>query len=111
MDTEDQGGENVISNILQTKNYNCKTPNTDLEDHSHNLAEQLSKIVKLQAASDVEIDTFSGDPLEFTYFIKNFKDIIENTVDSQSGRLNRLIKYTEGEAKELIKHCVHEDKN
>ena len=67
--------------------------------------------MKLQAAPDVEIDTFSGDPLEFTYFIKNFKDIIESTVDSQSGRLNRLIKYTEGEAKELIKHCVHEDKN
>ena len=81
--------------------------NTGCEDQ---LAKLLSKIVKLQAAPDVEIDVFSGDPLEYTYFIKNFKDIIETTVDSQSGRLNRLIKYTDGEAKELIKHCVHEDK-
>ena len=74
----------------------------------NNLAKQLSNIVKLQAAPEVEIDSFSGDPLEFTYFIKNFRDMIESTVDSQTGRLNRLIKYTEGEAKELIKHCVHE---
>ena len=68
----------------------------------------MTQIVKLQAAPEVEIDTFSGDPLEYTYFIKNFKDIIESTVDTQSGRLNRLIKYTVGEAKDLIKHCIHE---
>ena len=88
-----------------------KPPDSALGDPSHSLAKQLSEIVKLQAAPDVEIDSFSGDPLEFTYFIKNFKDIIESTINSQSGRLNRLIKYTEGEAKELIKHCVHENKD
>ena len=72
----------------------------------HSLAKQLSEIVKLQAAPEVKIDSFSGDPLEFTYFIQNFKDIIESTVDSQSGGLNRLIKYTKGEAKELIKQAL-----
>ena len=44
----------------------------------------------------------------YTYFITNFKEVVESLIPSQTGRLNRLIKYTSGEAKELIKHCIHE---
>ena len=72
------------------------------------LTAQLSRMIKQQAAPDVEIDAFSGDLLEYTYFISNFKEIVESSVDSQRGRLNRLIKFTTGEAKELIKHCSEE---
>ena len=83
----------------------------DLPDQSgHTLVTQLLNLIKQQAAPDVEIDVFSGDPLEYTYFITNFKEIVERSIDGQTARLNRLIKYTTGEAKELIKHCVHESK-
>ena len=46
--------------------------------------------------------------MEYSYFIENFKDAVENLVDSPKQRLIRLLKYTEGDAKELIKHCIHE---
>ena len=80
------------------------------DDHqfTQELITHLSKMISLQAAPDVEIDTFSGDLLEYTYFITNFKEVVESSIGSQTGRLNRLIKYTSGEAKELIKHCIHE---
>ena len=33
------------------------------------LNQAMMKIVKLQAAPDVDIDTFSGDPLEYLYYV------------------------------------------
>ena len=73
--------------------------------------QQLADLLKIQSAPNVEIDIFSGDPLEYNYFITNFKDVVETLVDDQRGWLTRLIKYTSGEAKELIKHCVHDNPN
>ena len=75
------------------------------------LNELMVQTMKLQAAPKVEIDVFSGDPLEFTYFIENFKDVVESLVSNPKQRLVRLLKYTTGEAKDLIKHCVHEESN
>ena len=37
------------------------------------LNELMVQTLKLQAAPKVEIDTFLGDPLEYGYFIENFK--------------------------------------
>ena len=72
------------------------------------LNELMVQTLKLQAAPKVDIDTFRGDPLEYTYFIENFKDVVENLVDNPRQRLLRLLKFTEGDAKDLIKHCVYE---
>ena len=44
------------------------------------LNELMVKTLRLQAAPNVEIDTFGGDPLEYNYFMQNFKDIVENFV-------------------------------
>ena len=35
-----------------------------------------------------------------------FKEAVEKKVDDPKGRLTRLIKFTSGEAKELIQHCI-----
>ena len=73
---------------------------------------QLNKLMietlKLQSAPKVEIDSFAGDPLEFNYFIETFKNVVENLITDPRQRLVRLLKYTKDEAKELIKHCVHD---
>ena len=71
------------------------------------LGQAMMKMIRNQSAPDVKIDSFRGDPLEFNYFLSNFQDIVESKVDDQRGRLNLLIQNTEGEAKELIKHCVY----
>ena len=64
---------------------------------------QINEMVKkLQFSPNFEIDRFAGNPLDYKYFTTNFREIVESTVDSQRGHLNRLIKYTDGEAKLLI---------
>ena len=73
------------------------------------LNELMIQTIKLQSAPKVEIEAFKGDPLEYFYFMENFKDVVENLVENPKQRLVRLLKYTEGDAKELIKHCVHEN--
>ena len=69
----------------------------------------MIQTLKLQAAPKVEIETFRGDPLEYSYFMDCFKDVVENLVENPRQRLVRLLKYTEGDAKDLIKHCIQED--
>ena len=66
-------------------------------------------MIKLQSAPKPDLDTFSGDPLEYLYFKANFKEVVESVVQDQRGRLTRLIKYTTGEPKDLIKHLVYAD--
>ena len=66
----------------------------------------LCQLPKQQAAQDVEIDTFDGNPLNYFYFMELFKEAVEKKVDDPKGRLTRLIRFTSGEAKELIQPCI-----
>ena len=77
------------------------------EETSQDITRAMVQLIKSQAAPKVDIDVFRGDPLEYIYFVANFKDMVESVVEDQRGRLNRLIQYTSGEAKDLIRHCVH----
>ena len=72
------------------------------------LSELMVQTLKLQSAPKPDIDDFSGDPLEYNYFLESFKDGVEKLIDDPRQRLIRLLKYTKGGAKELIKHCIHE---
>ena len=60
----------------------------------------------MQSAPDIDIKNFDGNVLNYHYFIALFGKVVESKVDDPSGRLTRLIKYTTGDARELIKHCV-----
>jgi hypothetical protein len=76
------------------------------------LSTLITKLVDLQvtqSAPVVDIDTFNGDPLEYTFFRATFRDAVEQRVQDPRGRLTRLLKYTSGDAKDLIKHCFYED--
>ena len=61
-----------------------------------------------QSAPEVEIETFRGDPLEYHYFISVFREVVELKIDDPHGRLVRLLKYTEGETRDTIKHCIQQ---
>ena len=67
------------------------------------------KLLQQQSAPPVGIDEFDGNPLNFTYFLATFHEAVEKKIDDPRGRLMRLIKYTNGEANELIKNCIQED--
>ena len=67
----------------------------------------VSSLLKMQSASEPTIEIFYGNPLEFKYFITTFEEVIETKIDEARGRLIRLIQFTSGEAKDLIKGCIH----
>ena len=66
------------------------------------LCSVMIQMLKSQAAPDVDIDKFDGTMVEYPTFRTSFKEAVDSTVDDQRGRLNRLIKYTIGEPKELV---------
>ena len=67
----------------------------------------ISKPFQQQGAPEVEVDVFSGNPLEYNYFPTMFRDVAERKIKDPVERLTHLIKFTDGEAKDLIKHCIH----
>ena len=52
-----------------------------------------------------------GNPLNFKYFITLFREVVESKIEDSRGKLTCLIKYTTGEAKELIKQCIEQPAN
>ena len=68
----------------------------------------LCQLLKQQGAPEVDIDVFSGDPLEYHYFMETFKKVVEKRTEDPRGRLTRLIKYTRGEAKDLTKYYIQQ---
>jgi len=59
--------------------------------------------------SEIEIDPFDGNPLEYKFFLATFKEAVETRITESRGRLTRLLMYLRGDAKELVKHCIHAD--
>lgn len=70
------------------------------------LAEALQDLLLQQGVPDIDLDCFDGNVLEFNYFMTIFEDMVEGRIKDPGERLTRLIKYTRGEAKELIKGCI-----
>ena len=70
-------------------------------------ADVLCQLLKQQAAPEVDIEVFDRNLLNSKYFMSVFKKVVETKVDDPRGRLTRLIKYTSGEVKELVKNCLY----
>ena len=113
--------EAVADVYAEEEGRSSKTKHLNTSKTSHNYTdsgvgmggrhaeESIVKLLQLQSAPTVDIDEFDGNPLEFNYFLATFKEVVEQKVDDPRGRLTRLIKFTKGEAKELIKNCIQED--
>ena len=68
--------------------------------------EMMCRLLKQQSAPEIEIDVFDGNPMEFHYFMAVFREVVEKRVDDERGKLTRLIKYTKGDAKDMVKNCI-----
>ena len=68
----------------------------------------LCKVIKEQSAPNAGTEEFDGNPLNFNYFRSMFRDNIVKKIDDPQGRLTRLIKYTCGEARQLVKNFIHD---
>ena len=54
---------------------------------------------------------FTGDPLEYSTFTRSFESQVEARVSENDVRLQYLEQYLQEELKELIKGCLHLDRN
>lgn len=52
---------------------------------------------------------FSGDPVEYSNFVRAFENLIESKTNSPNSRLYYLVQYTSGEVKELMQSCLSMD--
>ena len=66
----------------------------------------LSMFKELQAPN-VELDVFSGNAMDFPFFMTNFCQVVEDKIEDEKGRLSRLIQFTDGRAKDLVKSCIY----
>ena len=57
----------------------------------------------------MEIDTFSGEVLEYHYFLATFREVVERVISDPRSRLTRLIQSLKGESKELFRHCIYNE--
>ena len=106
--------EKQSDQINQNEIKYVKSKSTDAVErinHEDQVIDVMKRLIDLHAAPDIEIDIFSGDPLEYRYFRTTFREVVETKVHDARGRLTRLLKFTSGDAKELIKNCIYEDKN
>ena len=90
-----------------------KTVGSDAVKYGHlpdknqpDMVAMMSKLLRQQAAPDVDI--FNCDPVDYHYFIAVFDEVVEKKVDDSRCRLTRLIKYTDGQPKKKIKHCIQQ---
>ena len=84
---------------------------TDLLTHILERQNKLTKILSDQHQQgllpSLGISKFKGDPIDYHVFIRTFKTRIESRLNSNEARLQHLEQHLEGEAKELIKGCLH----
>ena len=59
-----------------------------------------------QSASEIDIEVFGGNPLEFHCFIVGFDEAVEKKIEDPQGKLAHLIRYTTGEVKEMVENCM-----
>ena len=101
-----KGGNGWRKEVHGTKDQNVLVD--DDNKHEIDTNEILCRLMKQQSAPKVDNDSFDGNPLNYRYFMAIFKEVVENRIDDPRGRLIRLIKYTKGEAKELVMNCIHQ---
>ena len=100
-----KGGNGWRKEVQETKDQNVLIDH----DNKHEIdTEILCRLMKHQSAPEVDIDCFDGHPLNYQYFMATFKEVVENRINDPHGQLIRLIKYTKGEAKELVMNCIHQ---
>ena len=57
------------------------------------VSKMLCKLIQQKGATEVDIDNFWGNPLEYHYLISVFEEVVEKRIEDPRGRLTRLIMY------------------
>ena len=63
---------------------------------------------KVDENYDVPLPYRDGNPLEYHNFMTLFHELVGKRTDDPGGRLTQLIRYTKGDPKDMIQHCVQQ---
>ena len=83
----------------------------DILQKQNRLTELLVEQQQQSLLPSLTLTKFSGDPLEYSTFTRSFESQVEAKVSANDVRLQYLEQYLQGEPKELIKGCLHLDRN
>ena len=78
-----------------------------LDKNQSDMVAMMSKLLRHQAAPDLYINIFLGDPVDYHYFIAVIDEVVEK-IDDPCGILTRLIKYIDCQSEEINKHCIQQ---
>ena len=53
-------------------------------------SKMMCQLLKQQSALDIDIDIFSGNPMDFHYFMAVFKERVEKKVDDPRGKIDTV---------------------
>ena len=70
------------------------------------ITSMLCNLLKQQSAPDVDLDIFDENSLEHHNFMALLHELLKKRIDDSRGRLTRSIRYTKGDPKDMIQHCV-----
>ena len=76
-----------LQDKVNRENLPDKTTKEELEyeKDQKNVTEMMCELLRQQAAPDLEIDIFDGNPMDFHYFMAVFKEVVENKVTDPRG--------------------------
>ena len=103
---QDPTQSNPIYEAPPAKLVECKLQ-TDRTQPTNNQQFDLTHLINHMQAPTVEMDVFSGNCMDYPYFITMFSEVVERRIADPRGRLTRLLKYLKDEAKELVQSCVY----
>ena len=66
----------------------------------------MDEVVRGLRMPQREYITFYGEPRDFPLFMRNFEVNVESKEKSDADRLNYLIQYCKGKARQAIEHCI-----
>ena len=97
-----------LGHYLQKGGHQKQILDAHLFPKKADIAEVLCNLLKQQSTPDIDLDVFDGNPFEYHYFMTLFHELVEERIEDPRGRLTCLIKYTKGDPKEMIMHCVQQ---
>ena len=76
--------------LRQKPNFKKNVPAVAVDE---DVSKMMCQLLKQRSAPDIDIDVFSGNPMDFHYFMAIFNEIVEKKVDDTRGKLIRLIHH------------------
>ena len=95
--------------VARDSDQNASSGFQEIHNQQNKMTEMLVQQYQHGLLPSLRITKFTGDPLEYSTFIRSFESQIESKVKPSDVYLHYLEQYLEGEPRELIKGCLHLD--